>query len=58
MAAWSCDACTFRNEDDARASCQVCNAVRVVTCPKCRKDIKCVAMRSLRTCYYLCMRCY
>lgn len=42
MAAWSCDACAFRNDDDALAACTVCNAVRVLTCPKCRKDIKCV----------------
>lgn len=42
MGVWSCAACTFLNEDDALASCQVCHAVRVVRCAKCRLEIKCV----------------
>uniref|UniRef100_K3WFM1 LIM zinc-binding domain-containing protein n=1 Tax=Globisporangium ultimum (strain ATCC 200006 / CBS 805.95 / DAOM BR144) TaxID=431595 RepID=K3WFM1_GLOUD len=40
MTAWSCASCTFLNDNEALAQCAVCNAIRVVSCAKCRQDIK------------------
>jgi hypothetical protein len=40
---WTCAQCTFANANDAAANCGACSAIRVLQCPTCRKEIKCVA---------------
>lgn len=45
---WSCAACTVRNENDAQVTCGVCNAIRVLECPTCHGEIKCVFAACVR----------
>jgi hypothetical protein len=39
---WSCTACSVRNENDAQVTCAACSAIRVLECPTCHGEIKCV----------------
>ncbi|OWZ22139.1 hypothetical protein PHMEG_0003194 [Phytophthora megakarya] len=37
---WNCPTCTFFNANDAAPTCTACNAIRIMKCPGCKKEIK------------------